>query len=184
MMSRRGILTGTLNVLAGAGLATASAPIVPSARAQGLDNNSASGIIRDDGVTFEWRHENGLLLGFMTAPTPGWIAVGFNETGDLRNTRMVMATVSVTPIRVEEHIALVPDHRPVGQLGQPPIVTQADGLYQDGVSSLAFALTDTVPGRPALNLAAGAQVHVMLAWSHEPDFDHHSAWRRHYAVTL
>jgi hypothetical protein len=154
-----------------------------AAHAQTL-NGPVDGRIGDAGVTFEWRHEDGILVGLLTAPTAGWIAVGFNETPDLRNTRMVMAAVSVSPIRVEEHVALVPDHRPVGQLGQPPIVTQADGAYADSLSTLAFAVTHDVPGRPSLRLSEGANVGVMLAWSHEPDFDHHSAWRRHFPVTL
>ena len=171
-MKRRAFVKASLALVGCGSLATAAA------------SREGSSMIQDDGVTFLWRHEGNRLWATLTAPTPGWIAAGFNETSALHNTRFVIAAVSVSPIRVEEHIALVPDHRPVAALGMPPALGDARGAYENGTSRLGFSLPQAIPGRPTLDLAQGAAATLMLAWSHEPDFDHHSAWRRHYAVTL
>ena len=140
--------------------------------------------IDQDGVSFAWRHETHALIGIVKAPTRGWVAVGFNESSELKNTRFIIAAVSTSPIHVEEHLALVPEHRPVEELGMPATLIHAEGGFTAGVSTLIFTLPHKIPGRPNLNLAPGNTVNVMLAWSMEQDFDHHSAWRRHFTITL
>lgn len=140
--------------------------------------------IVDAGVEFTWRHEADRVRGTLTAPTDGWIAVGFNEISSLRNTWFVIAAVSASPIRAEEHIALVPAHKNIADLGLEPGLEHVSGYYRDGRSRLEFSLPHTRPKRPSLRLDPGAGIYLMLAWSHEPDFDHHSAWRRHYDIVL
>jgi len=154
-------------------------------------NESDSAAVRDGhhaivdaGVEFTWRHEADRVRGTLTAPTAGWIAVGFNESPSLRNTWFVIATVSTSPIRAEEHIALVPAHKKIEDLGLEPGLAHVSGYYRDGRSRLEFSLPHTRPKRPSLRLDPGAGVHLMLAWSHETAFDHHSAWRRHYDTVL
>lgn len=140
--------------------------------------------VDDDDVTFTWHHQSGRLRGTLSAPSAGWIAVGFNEERSLRNTWFVIASVAARPMRVEEHIALVPDHRNITDLGIEPSVGHVSGFYTQGRSQLEFSLPHALPKRPALRLAPGTPTHLMLAWSREADFDHHSAWRRHYDVEL
>lgn len=140
--------------------------------------------VADDGVTFTWHHQAGRLRGTLSAPSAGWIAVGFNEARSLRNTWFVIASVASKPMRVEEHIALVPDHRNIEDLGITPSIDHVSGFYREGRSQLEFSLPHALPKRPALRLEPGTKIHMMLAWSHEPDFNHHSAWRRHYDLVL
>lgn len=140
--------------------------------------------VTQDDVTFSWRHDNTSLIGTLSAPTKGWIAVGFNEKPELKNTRFIMAATSLAPIRAEEHIARVPDHTSVTELGLKPALKLAQGSYADGRSHLEFQISQKITGRPALSLAPGSRVHVMLAWSQAVAFDHHSAWRKHFPLTL
>lgn len=140
--------------------------------------------VDDDGVSFNWHHQAGRLRGTLSAPTTGWIAVGFNEISTLRNTWFVIASVAEVPIRVEEHIALIPDHRNVVDLGISPSVSHVSGFLGQGRSKLDFSLPHQLPKRPLLRLEPNSATYLMLAWSHEPDFSHHSAWRRHYEIAL
>lgn len=140
--------------------------------------------INQDGISFKWWHERYALTVLFTAPTKGWLAVGFNEVPTLKNTRFVIAAVSTTPIRVEEHVALIPEHHSVKSLGLPAALKQFDGSFQGDTSTLMFTLPHKIPGRAELDLAPGSSVHLMLAWSMEIDFNHHSAWRRHFTLTL
>lgn len=140
--------------------------------------------VADNGTEFKWRHENGRLFGTLQAPTTGWIAVGFNETAGLNNMRFIIATVSITPIRVEDHLTHTPLHTNVEELGISTSLANVSGSSNGNRSILNFSLSHHFADRPSLNLSPDAKIHLMLAWSHEVDFDHHSAWRRHYPITI
>lgn len=174
-MNKRQFLHGTLTFASGLTASGASRPVTAEDQARRID---------DDQVTFSWKHRGDRLFGELSAPTAGWIAVGFNERRRLKDTRFVIAAVATSPIRAAEHIALVPDHRDVATLGLLPALDHVSGSHRSGLSRLRFSLPHEFPGRPALQLAPGASIHLMLAWSHETDFTHHSAWRRHYDVQL
>lgn len=134
-------------------------------------------------MEISWHNANGRLHVRLSARTRGWIAVGFNSKRDLKGTRFVIASVA-GPLRAEEHIAQVPAHKEVTALGLAPALQDVQGQYKAPLSHLSFSLPETFPDQPNLALAPGAEVYLMLAWSHEPDFDHHSAWRQHFDVTL
>lgn len=174
-MNKRQFLQGTLMVTSGLTVSGSSLPVIAGEQARR---------IIDGDVVFSWKHKTGRLFGELTAPTEGWIAVGFNERRTLKNTRFVIAAVSMSPIRAEEHIALVPDHRNVAALGLPRTLDHVSGSYSQGLSRLEFSLPHQFPERPALRLVPGASLHLMLAWSQNTDFTHHSAWRRHHDVQL
>lgn len=140
--------------------------------------------IEDSNVTFQWRHENGRLFGNLIAPTRGWIAVGFNSRQSLKGTRFIVAAVSSAPVRVEEHIAIVPGHSKVESLGGIPAAELIAGAFRDGYSHLDFSLPHVFPDRKDLRLSPGSSSYLMLAWSRMAQFDHHSAWRKHYEIIL
>lgn len=132
------------------------------------------------GMDFRWIHRDERLHCTLSGKTEGWIAVGFNAARPLANTRFVIASAGGS-LRIEEHIALVPDHRSVEALGIAPALAATSGQYAYGMSLVAFSLPQQLPD---LNLASGVRTHLMLAWSHHADFDHHSAWRKHFDITL
>ncbi len=142
------------------------------------------GHISAGAVTFDWFHRDGRLFGTLTAPMPGWLAVGFNADQQLAGTRFVIAALIESRLRAEEHVALVPDHPEIGTLGGTSGLADLSARQQDGRTRLAFSLPHVGTGLHAMDLSPGTRSHLMLAWSHDPDFDHHSAWRRHYDVTL
>lgn len=183
-MNKRKFLNISLAMMSSLSLrADSAAAEEASGSDKGAVKNSPAAIV-DAGVEFTWRHEADRVRGTLTAPTAGWIAVGFNETPSLRNTWFVIATVSTSPIQAEEHIALVPAHKKIEDLGLEPGLAHVSGYYDNGRSRLEFSLPHTRPKRPSLRLDPGAGLHLMLAWSHETAFDHHSAWRRHYDIVL
>lgn len=135
-------------------------------------------------VTFLWRYTDELVQCQLRVPTLGWVAAGFNNSKALDNTWFVIGHVSNPVARVEEHIAMPPIHRTVQSLGLPPAIVESSGQYSAGYSQMNFAMPQRIPGRPQLDLQRGSSVYLMLAWSHESDFEHHSAWRKHIAITL
>jgi hypothetical protein len=137
-----------------------------------------------DGVSFRWMFKDGRLIGELSAPTRGWIAVGFHSRAGLQGTYFVIASVADDVQRIEEHFAVVPNHIPIADLGWPNTARLQVGQFQSGVSSMSFSIAATSPSGARLTLQSGEQVNLMLAWSHEADFDHHSAWRKHIAISL
>lgn len=137
-----------------------------------------------DATTFAWRHQGDRLYGDLSAPAEGWLAVGFNDEPTLKGTRFVIGAVDANAVRAELHIADPPHHQPIEALGGLSDIRNLQGRRENGRSLLAFSLPHRSTDRFAVDLMPGRSIHLMLAWSNEPDFAHHSAWRRHVDVIL
>jgi hypothetical protein len=135
-------------------------------------------------MTFEWRIEGEVLKGRMTAPTQGWVAVGFNRTKQLKGTRLIMGYVQNGRTTVEEHIADPPDHRPKTSLGGTSGVLSAKGSEGMGKTTIEFTLQLDTGDSFDVSLRPGETYHTTLAWSFEDDLYHHSAMRTAVDLTL
>ncbi len=167
-------------VFCGAGMITG----IFGTKGFGRSATVTGGELTQGGMTFRWDHSKDRLHGMLRAQTKGWIAVGFNERPELAGTRFVIAAPSVTPLVADEHIALVPNHAEISTLGLSRAVSDVWGRYAGGWSELSFSLPHVFADRPALRLNGGEDVHLMLAWSRAPEFDHHSAWRGQFRTRL
>ena len=137
-----------------------------------------------DATVFSWRHEGERLFGEITAPARGWMAVGFNDKPGLPGTRFVIGVAGPSEVRAEWHIANPPNHQRVETLGGRSDIRDLAGKRDNGRSTLSFSLPHRGTDRFAIDLTPGRSVHLMLAWSNEPEFTHHSVWRRHTDVIL
>lgn len=137
-----------------------------------------------DGVSFRWQHQDNLLIGKLSAPTNGWIAVGFSNGPGIADTYFIMASVAEDPQRFEERYAIVPDHLRISELGWPEKAALTSGESSGGSSTVTFTMPSQGPVGSGISLEAGNKVYLMLAWSRDADFAHHSAWRRHLPVSL
>jgi len=136
-------------------------------------------------MQFGWHHREDRLFVALTAPAPGWAAVGFNGSEQLEGTRFVMGVADVYGgLRLEERIALSNGHRPVDQLGGRSEIAHAEGRIAGRNTHLTFSLPHETMEPFRISRTPGTKSYLMLAWSHHPDFTHHSAWRNHYLTTL
>lgn len=143
-----------------------------------------AGTVERDGVTFVYRHKGDRLHATLTAPTDGWVAAGFNNKQQLQGTRFVIGALNDGQLRIEEHIATVPDHPRVQDLGLATALADTHGEATATGTMLRFSLPHDFSDSANPTLRPGTPTYLMLAWSHETDFTHHSAWRRHYAIML
>ncbi|MEO0496790.1 MAG: hypothetical protein AAF141_05390 [Pseudomonadota bacterium] len=146
--------------------------------------SSRVNVFEEDGVHFEWFHTATALRCRLVAPTLGWLAIGFNSKSTLFETRFLMAVTSQPAISSQERLALAPPGTNVGELGLSEVFTVEGGRSTGGKSELEISLPLVVRERPGLDLGPDASVYLMLAWSTHAEFDHHSAWRRHYQIKL
>ena len=164
-------------LLLGAAAALAMPPMAASAAAERT--------LSLGDMDFNWRHIEDRLFGRLSAPGSGWLAVGFNRDRQLAGTRFVIAAVAGQEIEAEVHVAQPPNHRSIEELtGQPSALADLSGHFDGRRSALAFSLPHRTSDRWSQDISSGQRSHLMLAWSHEADFTHHSAWRGHKDVVL
>ncbi len=137
-----------------------------------------------DGTRLRFWHSDGRLHARFSAPTDGWVAVGFNNDRRLKETRFVIGALRNGRFHAEEHIAVVPTHPTVQSLGLEAGLSDVLGKVTSDQATMAFSLPHVFSDTPNPRLTPGTSSYLMLAWSHETDFEHHSAWRRHIAVVL
>lgn len=162
---------------------TAVAALASLAGQRAASGAGAERLVRADPMSFAWRHDQAHLIGALTAPTAGWIAVGFNAAADLAGTIFVMAHVAGASPRVELHRARVPDHVKIA-LASAADLTIEDAAHARGESRLRFRLAHAACAALGAPIDAGAATHLMLAFSDSADFEHHSAFRIHRNVVL
>lgn len=171
MSRRQFVLKGCMTVLVGLLPATGK-------------TSGITGLIKDGGVEFRWEHATEGLQCVLVAPTAGWIAVGFNAEHRLLGTRFLMAVTSEPVLRWQERVARVPPGENIQSLGVPAAFRVNAGEFRAGRSEISLTVARRISSEPKVDLSAGTRPYLMLAWSNEADFDHHSAWRKHYAINL
>ncbi len=167
-MNRRGFVTGL-----GMTITAVSAQASPPPQSLSID-----------GMTFRSWHVDRRLFSTFTAPTLGWVGVGFNNQQRLKESRFVIGAMSNNSFYAEEHIAVVPDHPRVQALGLETSADDVVGSVSNNQTTLQFSLPHIPPNGDNPTLLPGTATYLMLAWSHHTDFDHHSAWRRHFPIEL
>ena len=138
-----------------------------------------------EGMAVEWRHGDGLTHFRLEAPTQGWVAVGFNTSGDIAGAYLLMGHVKEGTPRMEERYTEAPGRYPSLEQYEVSLrVEQLRGSESGQGTRLEFAVPSepgSVYHRP---LTKGTECWMVLAYSWEDDFGHHSAMRRHVKVRL
>ncbi|MFT4976635.1 MAG: hypothetical protein ACI8S6_002540 [Myxococcota bacterium] len=155
------------------GVAMSTPPVAP-------DQRTATA----SGVTVSWHIEDGVLHAIAEADSPGWICVGLSDERSLGGTRLVMGWANQSRSGVEEHIAAPPDHAERVSLGRAPGLVTAEATQDGGRTVMRFSLRLDTGDERDPRLAEGAPVHLVLAWSHSDDLQHHSAERSAVDTTL
>jgi hypothetical protein len=136
------------------------------------------------GVTFEWRVEGEHLSGCLQAPTTGWVAVGFNTRPALDGARLVMGRVAGGHAHAEVHRADPPRHEARRAADGEPLLSHVSGAPSSAGTRLCFRMALRAGFAGDVSLRAEQATHLILAWSHEADFQHHSARREALEVML
>lgn len=138
-----------------------------------------SGEVDAIGMTARWQVVDDHLEVHLQSPGPGWVAVGLHAKPTLAGARLVMASVTESGLRVEEHVARPPAH-PARTEG-----ARATGVSGTGPPTQVVVRIPLDPKVPDLVvLAPGQRVWMVLAWSQDVDFGHHSARRTGLWVEL
>lgn len=130
------------------------------------------------GMRFTWHFEGETLIGRISAPTSGWVVVGFNAKPDLEGARLIMGSIEDQGVRLEEHRAKPPHHTLIAEQGHL-IVRSFQASERE--TMIEFEIGDgegPAVGKP------GQLIHLILGYSLDDDFNSHSHVRRQVDVVL
>jgi hypothetical protein len=147
--------------------------------------NTAMKKIEKNGMTVEWEWQDESLLMRLAAPTGGWLAVGFNLSNELSGTNLIMAAVAESKVRLSDRFIVAPgDHRSMADMGGIDGLVLMAGSEKDGQTSVLFRVPSAASDQFHFNLSPGKRFHLLMAYSLEDDFMHHSVMRTSIEITL
>jgi hypothetical protein len=121
----------------------------------------------------------------LKAPTNGWLCIGFNEKAGLKGTYLLMARVVNGKAEVVEHHTLSPgNYKDIQCFGEKAVVSSIQGSESNGVSEVRFSVPVHPTHKYAKPLKAGTSYEMLVAYSREDDFQHHSMMRSNIRITL
>lgn len=95
----------------------------------------------DSGYTFEWKIDGDEMEATISAPTTGWVAIGFNPTNRMQGATFVIGYVQNGNVNMRHDWGHAPtSHRAVTSVGGTNRVTSLGGREQDGRTELSFRL--------------------------------------------
>lgn len=144
---------------------------------------SSSITVRDMDV--RWTEEADCWSFELSAPTTGWIALGFNTKNDIVQTNLIMTAVKEGTISSEDFYVLdFGNPQPVANLGGEIAVRDVEGEEKNGRTTVRFSIPKKANDQYHYDLKAGDEIWFICAYSRADEFDHHSMMRQHVKVKL
>ncbi|WP_456459487.1 DOMON domain-containing protein [Reichenbachiella sp.] len=139
--------------------------------------------IEQNGMAVTWFFTNQRVHFEVSAPTTGWVTVGFNETNSLNGAYLLMSRVYDSCPEVVEHTVLSHGvYRPIEEVLTS--VADVEGIENMIASRIQFSLPTSNYAKHAKMLEEGQQIYMTLAYSESDDFQHHSIMRTTVQVQL
>lgn len=141
--------------------------------------------IEKNGMTIQWKYSQNTIDFEVFAPTQGWVAIGFNETNQLKGTHLIMGTVKEGEVILSDrYIVGIGNHQPVEKLGGINHLYQPKGEENDKGTTLSFSIPIEAGDEFHWNLRENRPFSLLIAYSMEDDFSHHSRMRTAVDITL
>lgn len=141
--------------------------------------------IAKNGMTVSIEHRTDSIWFELEAPTKGWIAIGFNDTAQLKGTYLIMGAIHNGTVTIEEHHTFSPgDYRSFSDLGIDSSVTHKIGIEKNGRSKISFQLPVKSAHNFGKDLIEKKDYTLLMAFSREDDFRHHSSMRTSVNIKL
>lgn len=132
-----------------------------------------------------WQYQKNRIFFEMSAPTDGWVTIGFNTTKNMTGAYLLMGRVKNTKAEIVEHFTISQgNYKPVQSLGAQIQVDDVEGIQKEKNTLLSFSLPVEANSEYQKNLSEGNKYVMILAYSLADDFQHHSIMRTSINVKL
>jgi hypothetical protein len=141
--------------------------------------------IKKGGMELSYSCDTAYLHLNLSAPTRGWLAIGFNDRPGIEGTYLLMARVQDGRAEVVAHYTIRPgNYQSLVSLGETEQCTLVSGSEVGNRSLVSFSLPLNRVGKYQKALVPGNPYHLILAYSRDDDFQHHSTMRTSLKFTL
>ena len=137
------------------------------------------------GMDISWRYIDNYIEFKLSAPNDGWVALGFNQKNDIKDTHLLMFSINGDRQDFQELY--------VQEAGNPVQISKifdksTDIVYsceeENKKTSVLFRIALNTYPEFSASLKEGTEIWLICAYSEEDDFEHHSMMRKHVKVVL
>jgi hypothetical protein len=168
---------------------TAAPPTGPSWTPDGvISDGEYSGSAEAAGVTLAWRHDGEMLYAAISAPTEGWISVGFDPENRMQGANFIFGYVSDGAATLADMFGVAPagagSHPADEELGGTNDVQDWGGSEADGVTVIEFSIPLDSGDEYDRPLSPGSTYTVLLAFGPGDDLGSYHSARGATEITL
>ncbi|GAA4270796.1 DOMON domain-containing protein [Aquimarina gracilis] len=148
-------------------------------------NVEAQKTITTSGISFTYTIQGDNLECTLEAKTNGWIGVGFNDKNSIVNSDLLLFNIiNGEASSTDLYVKGIGNPRKDSDLGGANTITLLNSIEKRGVTRVVFSIPlksgDTFDFEHRLN----ESYWLILAYSVEDDFNHHSRFRKHLPFKL
>jgi DOMON domain len=142
-------------------------------------------LIEKNGMKVRWEHQASRIYFDMEAPTDGWVAIGFNHSENTTGNYLLMGNIVNGVVNVVEHYTSSPgSYQSFEALKTNPSVADVEGKETVKNTYIRFSLPVKATNSYARNLSPPNEYVLLMAYSREDDFQHHSMMRTSSNIKL
>ncbi len=141
--------------------------------------------VSKNGMSVSWTFKNDRIFIAMDAPTDGWLAIGFNTSSGITGTYLLMGHIINEKVEVVEHYTTSPgNYNPITKFEATSQVKDMQGKQNGQHTTIAFSLPVHAISKYQRDLKEGLEYIMLIAYSQEDDFQHHSIMRTSTEIKL
>jgi hypothetical protein len=150
-----------------------------------LQSQTKMKVVNKQQMTVKWEYKGDRIFFEIEAPTDGWVAIGFNRSENITGTYLIMARVLNGETNVVEHYTIKPgNYKSFSELMSPVSIQNTEGSETKAGTKIRFSLPILAINKYAKDLTIGKEYVLLMAYSQEDDFKHHSVMRTSERITL
>ena len=147
--------------------------------------SSGEKAISKSNMNVSWHYVNDRIFFEMDAPTDGWVTIGFNTQSGTTGAYLLMGNIVSGKVNVVEHYTKSPgNYTPITKLGAKSQVENIEGIEKSNHTLIKFSLPIKALSKYQKDLSEGSKYTMIIAYSREDDFQHHSMMRTSANVKL
>jgi DOMON domain len=142
-------------------------------------------IVTKNGMAVSWEFKESRVYFEMSAPTDGWAAIGFNDSENTAGNYLVMGNMINNKVTIEEHYTIsAGNYKSFHKLNTNASIGNMEGSEIGRTTKLKFSLPQSSTNKYAKDLKKGLEYVLLIAYSQEDDFQHHSIMRTSQKIIL
>jgi len=168
---RDNAVSSAMNASSGSGLLMAQASPGDARKKDADSGEKQYRKVTAEGITFAWRVEGGNLSCIVSAPTDGWVSVGFDPTKMMKDANIIIGYVEDGVVHVEDHFGTANKrHRADTDIDGTRDILDQTGKETGDITEIAFTIPLNSGDEKDRILVPGKKYNVILAYGSRDNY--------------